>query len=313
MKQFIAANDNNFGFYVYLWRQANGQPFYVGKGKGKRAYDVYDRSDEFKTVHANGGCAVEIVDWFIHESQALAYEVELIELYGRRDLGGVLVNKTDGGDGCVGHIKSAETIEKWRAKNVGRKRSADVGRRISEAKMGHSVSDETRAKLSEALKKRFTDPAERAKVSERMANISDLTRQRMSEAQKRRMEDPAVRKMLSEISSGKPRSEEVRRRISATTTGVPKPDSTVASMRLAQRMKGPRGIYKGVSADGSKWRAMISIDGHSKRLGMFDTPEQAAVAYDDAALAAWGVGGCYLNFPAAANDNNPAEAGSYAA
>lgn len=313
MKKLVSANDNNLGYYVYVWRGADGEPFYVGKGKGNRAYDLYDRSPDFLDVHSQGGCTVEIADWFIHESQALAYEVELIALYGRRDHGGVLVNKTDGGDGCSGHIKTPEAIEKWRSKNVGRKRSAEVGLKISAAKMGHSVSDETRTKLSEALKKRFKDPAERAKVSERMANISDLTRQRMSEAQKRRMEDPAVRKMLSEISSGKPRSDEVRRRISATLIGVPKPDGTVASMRLAQRMKGPRGIYKGVSADGSKWRAMISIDGRSKRLGTFDSPEQAAIAYDDAALAAWGVGGCYLNFPAAANDNNPAEAGAYAA
>lgn len=134
MKKLVSANDNNLGYYVYVWLHANGQPFYVGKGKGNRAYDLYDRSTEFQEAHSQGGCTVEIADWFIHESQALAYEVELIALYGRRDHGGVLVNKTDGGDGCAGHIKSPETIEKWRAKNVGRKNSADVIAKMSAAK-----------------------------------------------------------------------------------------------------------------------------------------------------------------------------------
>lgn len=303
MKQVIAANDNNFGFYVYLWRQANGQPFYVGKGKGKRAYDVYDRSDEFKAVYAKGGCTVEIVDWFIHESQALAYEVELIELYGRRDHGGVLVNKTDGGDGCVGHIKSAETIEKWRAKNVGRKRSADVGRRISEAKMGHTHSDETRAKLSEAHKKRFEDPAERERMRQVALSMSAESKAKMSASQKRRLEDPLERLKLSELMRGKTHTEEARIKIGAALRGVPKGEDTVANMRVAQRMKPPRGKYKGVSAANGKWRAIIYLDGRNRSLGHFSKPEDAARAYDLAASKAWGWGNCYMNFPISANDN----------
>ncbi len=40
-----------------------------------------------------------------------------------------------------------------------------------------------------------------------------------------------------------------------------------------------------------------------KYLGRHATAEDAALAYDRAAIAAWGYGNCYLNFPAAANDN----------
>lgn len=304
MKQFIAANDNNFGFYVYLWRQANGQPFYVGKGKDRRAHDLYDRSEEFMAVHSGGDCSVEIVDWFVHESQALAFEVELIAKYGRCDMGGVLVNKTDGGDGCVGHIKSLESIEMWRAKNVGQKRSPEARARMSAAKMGHDVSADARAKLSVAGKKRFEDPAERAKVSARMLSISDQTRAKMSASQKRRLSDPAERHKLSEIMKGKSHTAETRSRISATMAGVSKPEDTIDKMRVAQRMKGPKGAYKGVSASGKRWRAIISVDGTLRTIGTFATPESAASAYDAAAISAWGLGNCYLNFPIAANDNS---------
>lgn len=64
-------------FYTYIWRQRNGEPFYVGKGTGD-THTANKRSKEFKEIYAQGGCVVEIVDWFIHESQAHANEVELI-------------------------------------------------------------------------------------------------------------------------------------------------------------------------------------------------------------------------------------------
>lgn len=301
MRKLIAANDNNCGFYVYVWRRPCGEPFYVGKGKGRRAYDLYDRSKEFKDIHAQGGCSVDIVDWFIHESQALAYEIELISRYGRRDIDGVLVNKTDGGDGCSGHTKSAEAIAKWRAKTVGQSRSPDVKAKMSAAKMGHPVSGEARAKLSAAGKKRFEDPAERAKISARAANPSHETRRKMSESAKRVFADPQERERLRNYVIGKPMQADTRLKISISTKGVAKPVDAVANMRLAQRMKPPRGRFKGVSAEGRKWRAMISLDSKIRYLGSHVTEEDAARAYDVAAIEAYGIGGCYLNFPAMAS------------
>jgi hypothetical protein len=45
-----------------------------------------------------------------------------------------------------------------------------------------------------------------------------------------------------------------------------------------------------------KWQAMIRIDGKNKRLTGFSTPEEAALAYDREAEAAFGEF-AYLNFP----------------
>jgi hypothetical protein len=54
--------------------------------------------------------------------------------------------------------------------------------------------------------------------------------------------------------------------------------------------------FKGVSRLGNKWRARIQIDGRRTVLGSFATPEQAAAAYDAAALETFGVF-ARLNFP----------------
>ena len=48
--------------------------------------------------------------------------------------------------------------------------------------------------------------------------------------------------------------------------------------------------YKGVywNADRGKWQAQISVGGRSTNLGRFASEEEAARAYDAAAIAAWG-------------------------
>lgn len=147
------ANGNSL-FYTYIWRNADGVPFYIGKGKGKRAHNTKKRPKEFKEIYERGGCFVEIVDYFIHESQAHAFEVELISLYGRRDMGGLLVNKTDGGEGTAGWSPSAETRAKigkallGNTRRLGIPHTAEVRDKMSASLIGRPKSAETRFKMS---------------------------------------------------------------------------------------------------------------------------------------------------------------------
>lgn len=65
-----------------------------------------------------------------------------------------------------------------------------------------------------------------------------------------------------------------------------------------RRSTNPTG-YKGVRHRCKRWSAEIRIDGNKTFLGTFDSPEEAARAYDRAALAHWGEF-AHLNFAAAA-------------
>lgn len=255
-------------FYTYVWRDSAGVPFYVGKGKGKRSRSTTNRSKEFKQVYAQGGCTVEIVDWFIHESQAHAHEVELIERYGRRDIAtGSLVNKTDGGEGASGIILT---------------RSAEMRAKISASLTGKTLSEETRAKMSAASRGRPKSAKHRANISAGKSNPSTEKRERQSIAQRAIWGDPAIRRRHSDLML----SSEI---------------SEARSMRL--RHAGPKASnksgFKGVSFNGEKgkWGAFMKAAGKChKFLGWFADASEAALAYDRAAYAVWG-SDCYRNFP----------------
>lgn len=64
--------------------------------------------------------------------------------------------------------------------------------------------------------------------------------------------------------------------------------------RQVNNTSGFKGVFWHKAA--GKWRAQIRIDRHSQHLGMFDTPEVAAEAYDFAAIALHGEF-AKINFP----------------
>lgn len=91
-------------FYTYLWLREDGTPYYVGKGKGRRAYE--------KHMHRFAPPPRERVVIYFAESEAEAFDTEkiLVWYYGRKDLGtGCLRNFTDGGDGPAGKRVSEDT------------------------------------------------------------------------------------------------------------------------------------------------------------------------------------------------------------
>ena len=106
-------------FYVYVYRDPrpskNSQPVYVGKGTGDRDLSHWSRGSHNKPLqdflsHLRGRNMTALVERVFEtddEQEAFAKEMQLIELYGRRDLKtGTLFNRTDGGEGPSGHVKT---------------------------------------------------------------------------------------------------------------------------------------------------------------------------------------------------------------
>lgn len=99
---------------------------------------------------------------------------------------------------------------------------------------------------------------------------------------------------------GRKHSPETRAKMSAWQTGLKRPERGSA-IAEAKRMSPPKnGRFKGVYARGNSWTANIYIDGKQKYLGAFHSMEDAAKAYDMAAVKEWG-SRVWLNFPA--NEN----------
>jgi hypothetical protein len=141
-------------FYTYLWLREDGTPYYVGKGKGNRAYKN----------HRIGKAPLGRIVIYPAESEADAFETEvaLIWYYGRKDTGaGCLRNLTDGGEGVAGNNKP-KTLE--HRLNIGKahkgmKRSARARANIAKAGVGkHNHTEEWKKQHSECLKGRKRPP-----------------------------------------------------------------------------------------------------------------------------------------------------------
>lgn len=93
--------------YVYTYtRLDKNEIFYVGIGSDanyKRAKNKSLRTDYFKKIINKYDYKLDIVFDNLTLEEACQKEIELISLYGRRDLGtGTLINFTDGGEGRKG-------------------------------------------------------------------------------------------------------------------------------------------------------------------------------------------------------------------
>lgn len=90
--------------------------FYIGKGKGRRAYVKSGRNNYWQKIVNKHGYRVEIFKENMTEQEALKEEMELIKKY-KKSLS--LVNFTDGGEGTSGLKMSKETRKKMSAQKKG--------------------------------------------------------------------------------------------------------------------------------------------------------------------------------------------------
>ena len=123
-------------YYVYAYLRGDGTPYYIGKGRGDRAYRKEAPSiDRILIILQN-----------LTEEQAFSNEKDFIAWYGRKDNNtGILRNLTDGGEGSSGHIASEETK---RSIKEGQRKAKENGKCIGRP---GEISDEIKQQIQNDL------------------------------------------------------------------------------------------------------------------------------------------------------------------
>jgi hypothetical protein len=148
-------------FYTYAYLREDGTPYYIGKGRGKRAYKKQGHK-----VGVPPKNRILILKQDLPEEDAVKHEIYMIAVFGRKDINtGCLRNRTNGGDGVSGRVWTEEQRRLQSETHKGKKMSASARRRMSESKKGRTLSLETRRKMSDSQRRRErskTDPQLRA-------------------------------------------------------------------------------------------------------------------------------------------------------
>ena len=158
-------------YYTYAYLREDRTPYYIGKGKGHRAFSKTGRrcprpKDKSRILFLKTG---------LTQDEAIKHEIYMISVYGRKDKGtGILRNLTDGGEGLSGAKRSKAFCKRVSEVHSGKTISEAHKKRLREAHTGKTLSAEHKRKVGDALRGKKKPPR------------SQETRKNMSIAAKKR-------------------------------------------------------------------------------------------------------------------------------
>jgi len=212
----------NAEYYVYTYMREDGTPYYVGKGKNNRAYakgkgEVRPPKDKHRIV---------IIKQNLSEQEAFDLEITLINEYGRKDLDtGILRNKTNGGDGASGIIR---TVEQSLAQSL-RQLNKKISKHSVETNLAKSKRQLGKTQSATLVEKRVASLRGKSLTTEHKSKIS-----------------------VSKLGSA--RTEESRKKQSVTITGRKRPEhSTTLLGKARPRVQCPHCTKFGGINNMSRW------------------------------------------------------------
>jgi hypothetical protein len=194
-------------YYTYAYLRKDGSPYYIGKGKGRRAFVLSDR----KVTPPKDKTRIIFLKRNLTEEEAKRHEIYMIFVLGRKDKGtGMLRNMTDGGDGISGYVFTEEAKEKIRASAMNRPPvSEEERRRRSERakgernpRFGASLTEETKQKISEKGKGRLHTSETKEKMSASQKEAWEKRPRKKTEEQRQRMREGWVKRKAKQNQGG---------------------------------------------------------------------------------------------------------------